>query len=114
MKKLMTLMLGLAFLTSTVAVTFAQDTKSDSTPRKKSEKKSGTTKSDTHQERFAKPFSNIAGMPRSAVEGLRGFPDPSSPSPLAINCNKTYPIPQFACNPSSFQWFPRSSILFEL
>lgn len=46
MKKLMTLMLGLAFLTSTVAVTFAQDTKSGST-KKKSKKKSGTTKSDT-------------------------------------------------------------------
>jgi hypothetical protein len=38
MKKLMTLMLGLAFLTTTVAVTFAQDTKS--TPTKKSKSKS--------------------------------------------------------------------------
>ena len=47
MKKLMTLMLGLAFLTATVAVTFAQDTKSDSTMKKKGKKKSGTTKSDT-------------------------------------------------------------------
>jgi hypothetical protein len=48
MKKLMTLMLGLAFLTTTVAVTFAQDTKSDSTAKKKKGKKgSGTTKSDT-------------------------------------------------------------------
>jgi|HubBroStandDraft_1064217.scaffolds.fasta_scaffold901851_1 hypothetical protein len=47
MKKLMTLMLGLAFLTTTVAVTFAQDTKSDSTMKKKGKKKSGTTKSDT-------------------------------------------------------------------
>ena len=47
MKKLMTLMLGLAFLTTTVAVTFAQDTKSDSTMKKKKGKKGGTTKSDT-------------------------------------------------------------------
>jgi hypothetical protein len=47
MKKLMTLMLGLAFLATTVAVTFAQDTKSDSTMKKKGKKKSGTTKSDT-------------------------------------------------------------------
>jgi hypothetical protein len=47
MKKLMTLMLGLAFLTTTVAVTFAQDTKSDSTAKKKGKKKSSSTKSDT-------------------------------------------------------------------
>jgi hypothetical protein len=47
MKKLMTLMLGLAFLTTTVAVTFAQDTKTDSTTKKKGKKKSSTTKSDT-------------------------------------------------------------------
>ncbi|MGA3238510.1 MAG: hypothetical protein ABSG03_19620 [Bryobacteraceae bacterium] len=47
MKKLMTLMLGLAFLTTTVAVTFAQDTKSDSTAKKKKSKKSSSTKSDT-------------------------------------------------------------------
>jgi hypothetical protein len=47
MKKLMTLMLGLAFLTTTVAVTFAQDTKSDSTMKKKGKKKGGATKSDT-------------------------------------------------------------------
>ena len=44
MKKLMTLMLGLAFLTTTVAVTFAQDTKSD-TSKKKSKKKDDTSKS---------------------------------------------------------------------
>jgi preprotein translocase subunit SecG len=43
MKKLMTLMLGLAFLTTTVAVTFAQDTKSDSTMKKKKKKSSGKT-----------------------------------------------------------------------
>jgi hypothetical protein len=47
MKKLMTLALGLAFLTATVAVTFAQDTKSDSTMKKKNKKKGSTTKSDT-------------------------------------------------------------------
>jgi hypothetical protein len=48
MKKLMTLMLGLAFLTTTVAISFAQGTKSDSTGKKKKGKKgSGTTKSDT-------------------------------------------------------------------
>jgi hypothetical protein len=47
MKKLMTLMLGLAFLTTTVAVTFAQDTKTDSTAKKKKSKKSSTNKSDT-------------------------------------------------------------------
>ncbi len=52
MKKLMTLMLGLAFLTTTVAVTFAQDTKSD-TSKKKSKgkgKKKGddTSKSPAH------------------------------------------------------------------
>ncbi|MGA7234454.1 MAG: hypothetical protein WBY44_02165 [Bryobacteraceae bacterium] len=46
MKKLMTLMLGLAFLTGTVAVTFAQDTKSDSTAKKKGGKKGGKKKGD--------------------------------------------------------------------
>jgi preprotein translocase subunit SecG len=45
MKKLMTLMLGLAFLTTTVAVTFAQDTKSDTS--KKSKKKGSKKKDDT-------------------------------------------------------------------
>ncbi len=35
MKKLMTLMLGLALVTGTVAVTFAQDTKSDTPARKR-------------------------------------------------------------------------------
>jgi hypothetical protein len=47
MKKLMTLMLGLAFLTTTVAVTFAQDTKSGSTKspkKKKAPKKDDTSK----------------------------------------------------------------------
>ena len=44
MKKLMTLMLGLAFVTGTVAVSFAgtQDT-ATSTKKKKSKKKSGDT-----------------------------------------------------------------------
>jgi preprotein translocase subunit SecG len=47
MKKLMTLMLGLAFLTTTVAVSFAQDTKSDSTAKKKNNKKSKKKSDDT-------------------------------------------------------------------
>ncbi len=47
MKKLMTLMLGLAFLTGTVAVTFAQDTKSDSTAKKKSKSKGKKKGDDT-------------------------------------------------------------------
>jgi len=42
MKKLMTLMLGLAFLTTTVAVTYAQDTtKTESTGKTKKGKKGG-------------------------------------------------------------------------
>ena len=46
MKKLMTLMLGMAFVFTTVAVTFAQDTtKKEETSKKKSKKKkSDTTK----------------------------------------------------------------------
>ncbi len=47
MKKLMTLMLGLAFLTGTVAVSFAQDTKSDSTMKKKSKSKGKKKGDDT-------------------------------------------------------------------
>jgi hypothetical protein len=48
MKKLMTLMLGAAFVFTTVAVTFAQDTtkKEDSKKTKKKSKKSDTTKKD--------------------------------------------------------------------
>ena len=46
MKKLMTLMLALSFLTATVAVSFAQDTKTEktdkTTKRKKAKKKSDT------------------------------------------------------------------------
>ena len=43
MKKLMTLMLGLAFLTTTVAVSFAQDTgKSTESGKKKKGKKKST------------------------------------------------------------------------
>jgi hypothetical protein len=47
MKKLMTLMLGMAFVFTTVAVTFAQgDTtkKEDTTKKKSKKKKSDTTK----------------------------------------------------------------------
>jgi hypothetical protein len=46
MKKLMTLALGLAFLSTTVAITYAQDQKTDSTMTKKgkSGKKKGEKK----------------------------------------------------------------------
>lgn len=47
MKKLMTLMLGLALVTGTVAVSFAQDTKSDSSGKKKSGKKGKKKGDDT-------------------------------------------------------------------
>jgi len=46
MKKLMTLMLGLALVTGTVAVTFAQDTKSDNTGKKGKGKKGSKKKGD--------------------------------------------------------------------
>jgi len=45
MKRLMTLMLGLAFLTTTVAVTFAQDT--TATKKKKSKKSTASPKTET-------------------------------------------------------------------
>ena len=45
MKKLMTLMLGLAFLSTTVAVTFAQEKTEQTTTKKKSSKKKGSKKS---------------------------------------------------------------------
>ena len=50
MKKLMTLMLGLALVTGTVAVSFAQDTKSDDTSKKKSKgkKKGDDTSKGSH------------------------------------------------------------------
>ncbi|MGA2146888.1 MAG: hypothetical protein ABSH49_18205 [Bryobacteraceae bacterium] len=51
MKKLMTLMLGLAFLTTTVVVTFAQDTATSSSKTKKAKKAkktADTTKSSVH------------------------------------------------------------------
>jgi hypothetical protein len=45
MKKLMTLMLGMAIAFTTVAVSFAQDTKKEESPKKKkSKKKSEPTK----------------------------------------------------------------------
>ena len=47
MKKLMTLMLALSFLTATVAVSFAQDT----TSTKKSKKKSTKKKDDTTEKK---------------------------------------------------------------
>ena len=46
MKKLMTLMLGMALVFSTVAVTFAQDTKSDQTGKKGKGKSKGKKKGD--------------------------------------------------------------------
>jgi len=46
MKRLMTLMLGLAFLTSTVAISFAQDTGTTKAP-KKGGKKGGKKKTAT-------------------------------------------------------------------
>ena len=47
MKKLMTLMLGAAFVFTTIAVTFAQDTtkKEDTGKKKSKKKKTDTTKS---------------------------------------------------------------------
>ena len=49
MKKLMTLMLGLAFLTTTVAVSFAQDTpkKEEKEEKKDGKKKGGKKKEET-------------------------------------------------------------------
>ena len=44
MKKLMTLMLGMALVFSTVAVTFAQDTKKEEPKKKKGKKKTEPTK----------------------------------------------------------------------
>lgn len=44
MKKLMTLALGLAFVLTTVTVTFAQDTQKTETTKKKSKKKKSETK----------------------------------------------------------------------
>ena len=46
MKRLMTLMLGLAFLCTTVAVTYGQDT-ATSTAKKKKGKKTAAPKTDT-------------------------------------------------------------------
>ena len=47
MKKLMTLMLGLAFLTTTVAVSFAQDTTKKEEKKSKKGKKSSKKTEDT-------------------------------------------------------------------
>jgi hypothetical protein len=52
MKKLMTLMLALSFMTATVAVSFAQDTaKKDDTTTKKGKKKGGKKKDDTMEKK---------------------------------------------------------------
>ncbi len=50
MKKLMTLMLALSFLTATVAVGFAQDTKGSDTSKKKG-KKGGKKGGDTGEKK---------------------------------------------------------------
>jgi hypothetical protein len=47
MKKMMTLMLGLALAFTTVAVTFAQDAPKKEEPAKKGKKKSGKKKTET-------------------------------------------------------------------
>lgn len=47
MKKLMTLMLGLALVAGTVTVTFAQDTKSEKTGKRGKGKKGGKKGGDT-------------------------------------------------------------------
>ncbi len=76
MKKLMTLMLGLALVTGTVAVTFAQDTKSDSTMKKKGGKKGGKKKKGDGaylEERFPLILSNCWDAARSARGATRGF-----------------------------------------
>jgi hypothetical protein len=49
MKKLMTLMLALTFMTATVAVSFAQDTKKEDTAKKK--KKSTKKKDETTEKK---------------------------------------------------------------
>jgi hypothetical protein len=51
MKKLMTMMLGLALLTGTVAISFAQDTKTDSTMKKGKKGKKGSKKGDDTSKR---------------------------------------------------------------
>jgi len=50
MKKLMTVMLALSFLTAAVSISFAQDTKKEeSTMKKKGKKKGGKKKEDTEK-----------------------------------------------------------------
>ena len=49
MKKLMTAMLALAFLTATVGVSFGQDTKKEESTMKKKGKKGGKKKEDTEK-----------------------------------------------------------------
>jgi len=51
MKKLMTLMLALSFMTATVAVSFAQDTAKKDDTAKKSKKKGGKKKDDTMEKK---------------------------------------------------------------
>jgi Ni/Co efflux regulator RcnB len=51
MKKLMTLMLALSFMTATVAVSFAQDTAKKDDTAKKGKKKGGKKKDDTMEKK---------------------------------------------------------------
>jgi len=51
MKKLMTLMLALSFMTATVAVSFAQDAPKKDDTTKKSKKKGGKKKDDTTEKK---------------------------------------------------------------
>ena len=81
MKKLMTLMLALSFLTATVAVSFAQDTKTEKTTKKgkKGKKKSDTTEKKGGSLLRARP-AGFCLESRAAHFRLRGFPVPSPPA----------------------------------
>ena len=66
MKKLMTLMLGLAFLTGTVATAFAQEPAPKSDTEKKT-KKSKKSKKKSTEERSRRPRSYLATLSGSRV-----------------------------------------------
>ena len=51
MKKLMSIMLGLSFLTATIAVSFAQDTKKEEKTMKKKGRKKGSKKKEETSEK---------------------------------------------------------------
>ena len=90
MKKLMTLMLGLAFLTTTVVVTFAQDTATSTSKTKKARRprrprkprRAAFTKLCPHLCRFGKPRLALGPCAAFFVSGpLKLFPF-GSPFPL--------------------------------